>query len=360
MAKRDPEKTARRKRIDEMSEYLEKLRPQVLRATKTSSVFSLHGVIGGKHADYIDIKNEVIYSPQQFVGLWLEGYIEYIETRAAPWSKHRNIAKWLKKHQVFGDYLFVFLERTFLREYDALSKKRPRLEDAVLWIGQNNASYGLLVTPRFRGGQWENDKSEIRRFREDYWTIGHVLTTGLVVPNKKLVQRFASVDDYLTFFRGTLVRLSGSKHEDAIAKRYCKFVKAAPDPRKVPLLLPTFRYGGIAGKHKYRLDFLIIDPFELNKFGFELSPWSSHGYLSKTRGLTQKQINKMARDNFQREMAKHRSFFQRHGIFVRIYTDDCLADPDAIFADIEVCLNPKQRAQQLKLHIINNYRSLLP
>jgi hypothetical protein len=38
-------------------------------------------------------------------------------------------------------------------------------------FGQN-ASYGSFVTPRFVKGQWENDKSEIRKFPQDYWSVG--------------------------------------------------------------------------------------------------------------------------------------------------------------------------------------------
>ncbi|CDZ77816.1 hypothetical protein BN59_02106 [Legionella massiliensis] len=36
-----------------------------------------------------------------------------------------------------------------------------------------------LVTPKFRNGSWVNGNSEIRRFRKRYWSIGHILQTGL-------------------------------------------------------------------------------------------------------------------------------------------------------------------------------------
>ena len=94
-----------------------------------------------------------------------------------------------------------------------------------MWIGQENASYGLLVTPRFKNGQWENDKSEIRHFKPNYWTIGHILETGFVVPHEEETINFNDINQYLTFFKNTLVRNSGSSHEMEIAKRYCDYVK---------------------------------------------------------------------------------------------------------------------------------------
>jgi hypothetical protein len=69
-----------------------------------------------------------------------------------------------------------------------------------LWIGQEHANYGLAVTPRFANGEWENDKSEIRAFNHGYWTIGHVMETGLIIPGRDKIFRFNDVDQYLLFF----------------------------------------------------------------------------------------------------------------------------------------------------------------
>ena len=54
-----------------------------------------------------------------------------------------------------------------------------------------------------------------------------------------------------------------------------KLVRAAKEPLKVPLLIPEYRYEGRLPKHKYRLDFTIINPDTMDKVGFELSPWST-------------------------------------------------------------------------------------
>ncbi|SFW82752.1 topoisomerase [Chitinophaga sancti] len=357
MAKRDPEKTARNKIINSLSEELKILLPEVLLKTGFDSEFSLHGKIGGKFADYIDIKNEVIYSSDHFISLWLQGYEEDLKARG---SNKENSSTYdtyllLRKYKVFKDYLFLFLERTYLRNFEALSKKRPKVEEAEIWIGQTNANYGLMVTPRFVNGQWENDKSEIRHFKKPFWSIGHVLETGLLIPNKDAKIPFRDIPEYLNFFQNVIVRASGSKYEMELAEHYSNYVINSERPENVPLLIPEFRYEGIEVVHKYRLDFTIIEPSELNKIGFELSPWSTHGHLTKTAGLTQKAINEMARNNFEKEMKKHKDFFKKHGIFALIYTDIDLTDTGKIFSDMKKYLEPKSSGKQLKLHIMEDF-----
>lgn len=40
---------------------------------------SLIATYGGKYAEYIDIKNEVIDTPKQFVALYLQGFLRTLE-----------------------------------------------------------------------------------------------------------------------------------------------------------------------------------------------------------------------------------------------------------------------------------------
>ena len=69
-------------------------------------------------------------------------------------------------------------------------------------------------------------------------------------------------------------------------------------------------------------------------------------------GLTQAEINTMARNNYEREMKKHKNFFRKHGLFVLIYTDADLENLANIFSDIKRYLEPKSRPVQLRFHII--------
>ncbi len=129
------------------------------------------------------------------------------------------------------------------------------------------------------------------------------------------------------------------------------------EPLAVPLLIPELRYEGKAIKHKYRLDFAVIDPITMQKTGFELSPWSSHGELTGTKNKTQAQINAEASANFDKEMTKHKQYFKKYGIFALIYTDSDLSNLDGIFSDIEDCLNPKPVNTQLNFHLLSNFFS---
>lgn len=346
--------TAISKELTVKTKKLKKMLPEVLEVTGFTQL-QLNAKIGGKHANFMDINNEVILDPDHFIALWMEGLIKTLDSMGdrKQGSKIYDLLLLIQKHKIMREYTFTFLERTYLRNYTALSKKRPRIEEATMWIGQKNASYGLLVTPRFRNGNWENDQSEIRHFKKNYWTIGHVLETGLVIPFVEEKIEFHDVEQYLSFFKNTMVRASGSKYEFEIAASYCDFVRNAEEPENVPLLIPEFRYDGIADNHKYRLDFTVIDPKTLNKYGFELSPWSTHGYLKGTKGKLQKEINAEAQQNFEREMEKHKDYFKKYGIFVLIYTDTNLADIDGVFNDMTKYLNPESVQTQLKYHILD-------
>jgi len=360
MAKRDLKKTRRNKEISNLSAKIKSLLPKILELTGYRNEHSLNATFGGKYAEYIDLKNEVIDTPQQFRSLYLKGFLNTLEELgryAKPGNKYFDAFSHYRDHEEVREWLHLFLERTYLRHYEELSKVRPTVEESVMWIGQRNASYGILVTPRFSNGQWENDKSEIRRFKKTYWTIGHILETGFVVPSEDERITFSDLDQYLSFFKNTLVRNSGSTHEMEFAKRYCEFVKASDNPESVPLLIPEFRYGGLEKKHEYRLDFTVINPYNMTKVGFELSPWSTHGTLTGTKGKSQKEINAEALANFEKEMRKLKSYFRKFGISILVFTDSDLADHDALFESITEYLNVQSSPKQLEFYAMDELLS---
>jgi hypothetical protein len=352
MAKRDPEKSARNRIIKGLKDELRALLPQVLKQTGFESEGALNATIGSKNGEFFDLKHDVIVNHSAFATKWMKE----LQKAAKRGGSCKEIMDHLKKYPIFRKYLQIFIKRSYFNHYDELAKNRPHVAEAIRWIGQQNASYGLAVTPRFKDGQWENDKSEIRAFEHGYWTVGHVMETGLVIPKKEKIFKFNDVDQYLLFFTDTLVRNSGSQYEYAIAEKYAEFVKKQPDPLAVPLMIPEYRYGGIVKKHEYRLDFLIINPYTMDKVGFELSPWSTHGYLSKIAGLTQAEINEMAKDNFEYEMERHRKFFKVHGIYALIYTDKNLTDLDKLFKeDIAPLLLPEKPESAVSFIIMEEF-----
>lgn len=354
MAKRDPDKSARNRIIANIKTKLRATLPQVLVETGADSEAALNARIGSKHDDFFDLKHDVIHSYDEFVNRWLYGLKTTVETHDS--DAYDWIWGNLAASTAFRTYLLLFLKRSYLKHFDELSKKRPRTEESEIWIGQQNAEYGLLVTPRFAGGEWENDKSEIRAFNQGYWTIGHVLTTGLVIPSKNRRFTFSDVDQYLMFFRDSVVRASGSQYEYDIAEQYCDYVQNHESALDVPLLIPEFRYRGREKKHIYRLDFLVINPYTLDKVGFELSPWSTHGYLRQIKNLTQKEVNAMARDNFEKEMQKHRDYFKKYNVFTLIYTDKQLADCEQLFdEEIKPLLDPERPEARVSFQIMEQF-----
>ncbi len=354
MAKRDPDKSARNRIIEGIKAKLRSILPTVLEETGISSEASLNAKIGSKNDEFFDLKNEIINSSDEFKNKWLQGLKACINSHHAP--SHEWLYENAKKHKSFKKYLILFLERSYLKHFEELSKNRPNPNQSELWIGQTNANYGLLITPRFKNGRWENDKSEIRAFKQGYWTIGHVMATGLVIPDKDKIFVFSDIEQYLLFFTDTLVRNSGSKYEYELAEHYANFVRTAKNPMDIPLMIPEFRYKGLEKRHKYRLDFLILNPYTFNKVGFEISPWSTHGYLSKIKGLTQKKINEMALDNFEKEMKKHRSFFKKHNIFTLIYTDEQLKNCKTLFdEEIAIHLEPEKPPVQLSFQVMEEF-----
>ena len=354
MAKRDPIKTARNKEIARLKEKLNDLLPKVLSSTDYNSVHELHGVIGGKNAIFINIKNAVFHSPDEFITSWLQGFCESLK-KYRPDSRFHHLKAQLDNSEALRRYLGLFLTRTFLNNFDSLTKRRPEVKDASLWIGQNNANYGLLVTPRFADGNWENDKSEIRHFNPVYWSIGHVLETGFVVPGRNNTIPFATPEQYLTFFTDVLVRNSGSPHDLEFSDIYKQFVLDHKHKDDILLLIPEFRYGGLEKKHIYRLDFSIIDVQNNIKIGLELSPWSSHGHIAKTSQMTNTEINAAARDNFEREMQKHKDFFWGYGINVLIYTDQDLQNKRTIFEQLISTFTPLRTPPPINHKLIRDF-----
>lgn len=355
MVERDADTRARNARIRELSEDLRLLLPRVLAKTGFANVHSLHGKLGGKNREFLDFEDAVITSHTDFINQWITGYARVLETKGAR-SAYSATHALLCRHSVFRKYLKKFLERMYLRNHLAWSRKRPCQEDAAIWMGPNEASYGLLITPVFdrKRRTWLNDHSEVRHFPKRYWTIGHVLQTGLVVPGKRSIFTFRTVKEYLRFFRDVLVRAAKSPHQKVIASLYCKHVQASDDPESVPLLIPELRYGGLDHDHKYRLDFCIIDE-HLNKVGFELSPWSTHGRLRKTTTMTTKAVNDLAQANFEKEMTKHKAYFRRRRIFVLIYTDVDLTRPMRIFREMKRYLETRHLDHRVSIAALNDF-----
>lgn len=63
----------------------------------------------------------------------------------------------------------------------------------------------------------------------------------------------------------------------------------------------------------------------------------------------------MAKDNFEGEMKKHKSFFKRHDIFSLIYTDSDLKNMDEVFSDMKKYLSPVDSVVQLDFDLLDRF-----
>jgi len=361
--KRDPNKTARNRMLTSLKAQRRALQPAVFKELadieggKYCNELSLNAFIGGKTADYIALPDEVISTPMEYQSKWLSGLKESAAVSSSSGRNPRHVRMY---ELVTGDfpsfrrYLAVLLESSFLKHYEEHYKIKPKIDESEYWFGNNDDVFGLLVTPRFYAGQWENDKSEIRHFRHPYWTISHVMATGLCYMGESRMRTFSNIGDYLQFFRD-MVRRARSPLQLAIADRYVELVNNHADPGSVPLLIPELRFDPHKNRHLHRLDYLLINPWSMEKFGFEFSPWSTHGKL-KGAGRSMSEYDADAKANFEAEMRKHKNYWRRYGVSYVIYTDTDLASPDTIWADIVRHLEMGEAPQQLELALLHDLR----
>ena len=143
------------------------------------------------------------------------------------------------------EYTELFLERNFIKNY--LSRVRNKPEESLwkIWFG-NEVVFGLFIAPaRCPDGSIRIDRSEIRRAGYNYWTIGHVLYTGLYDPEGNSFYHFGDVGEFIRFYEGILKRLSKSSYEKEVYARYIDFLRHSSDIYSEPFLIPEFRYEGL-------------------------------------------------------------------------------------------------------------------
>jgi hypothetical protein len=318
---------------------------------------SLNAFVGSKAEEYLDLKDDVISSPLEYSSKWLKGLKKaHLKSKALGIDpRHMRMYDLLTgSYPHFKKYLNLFLEGSFLKHYEEFYKKKPKVAESEYWFGNNEDTYGFLVTPRFVNGGWENDKSEIRHFEHPYWTLSHVLETGLCIMGEEKMQAFTELSDYLQFFRA-LAKRTRSQYQLDIADRYVAYVNSHSNPNSVPVLIPELRYDPLKHEHEHRLDFLIINPWTLEKVGFEFSPWSTHGKL-KGAGRPMAAYNREAKENFELEMAKHKKYWRKYGVNYITYTDIDLLNMDTIWEEIRGHLEPAEVPQQLELSMLSDLK----
>lgn len=342
----------------ELTAELKKRLPQVLIdyseiKGESVTVQSLHGVIGLNKSQSLDLVHGKWITYEDYVADWLSGLKDSIL------SGSPSMMQRLFKIENIREYILLFLERDFYKHYKIRIKDKPQENLWSIWFGAEQLFWGMLIVPRFIEGTWGNKPSHVRKVDFEYWTIGHILKTGFIDPENNTLVTFKDVNELLVFYQSVLKRVSNSLYEKQIYDFYCDYIRKSTDPHSEPFLIPEFRYDGLKQKHKYRLDFTILNCYTGERIGFELSPQSTHIAVGGIRTKTQADMNKDLAVKWSREMQKRNEYFQQFGITIMTFTDDHLVDMAACFKSMEYYLS-KRRSERKSVNDLINEIITLP
>jgi hypothetical protein len=330
----------------ELSEQLENMRPDALERFAVingpSTVHQMHAHIGRNNNTFVDSVRMQFHSPDDFIARWLNGLTQLVHERHDAIARRRRfgdrkrtveIIPEMLQEPVLREYIYLFLQRNFYRNFDARVRAKPDNSLWQVWFGPGNLLWGLLISPALRFGEWTNDKSQMRRETYAYWTVEHVLETGLIAPETESPVTFANVDAFLIFYETVLARVSNSEYEKAISKWYMDYVRSHKCPAEIPLLIPELRFAGKETKHLYRLDFSVLNAHTMRMTGFEISPASSHMSIAGIKSKSQKELNEELSKKWGKESGKRNAYFRDYGITTVTFTDVELTDLDACLGD---------------------------
>ncbi len=346
LRKREEELTAELRNMqDEAFEiYIDTVDKDFYSNRRAKSLQGMHAIIGSKNNIFADCIRMQFANPRDFIAVWLKGLNDRYGSKVYTDDKgieYKYILINLLKNLTFRNYAFTFLERNFYRNLVARIRFKPDEMLWDLWFGSGHVVYGILITPVLRHGSWTNDVSEIRRANYNYWTIGHIMSTGIVDPDSDKLFKFSSYDDLYAFYRSVLKKLSSSEYEKAIFDLYIKYLSESDDIDNEPLLIPEIRYAGLEKEHKYRIDFTILNSHTNDYIGIELSPSSSHMSISGIRSKTQTDFNKELAIKWSKEMQKRNDYFNEYDIQIITFTDEELVDINNVFATLEKFLKKR-------------------
>ena len=332
----------------DLTAELKKKLPRVLRTCeritgrKNVSVHSLHGIIGGKNNEYTDAIRTQFSSPDDFNARWLQGLRRRAERAVLYENAATRIAR-LMQSKVIRDYNAHIPDSQFLSQHLSNAQDRSPKTTTCGDCGSaiTRLPWGLFIAPVYRNDEWTNDKSEIRRAKYDYWTVGHVLETGIIDPESDELLQFDTIVSIKQFYQSVLRRCSASRYERELAKRYVQYLRDSDDVESEPFLIPELRYAGLQAKHKYRLDFTMLNPHMMTFVGFEISPASTHMSVKGTKKKMQRSVNAELKKKWEKEMKKRNRYFKDFGITTITFTDDDLADIDECFEEMETYLSER-------------------
>lgn len=345
-----------RQKEEDISNRLKAMRDEALQMFEfingPTSVHKMHAHIGRNNNTFVDSVRMQFQSPEDFIARWLDGLKDEVVENSKAIARRRKfggpkrtveILPEILKNDFLREYVYLFLERNFYRNFVERIRAKPEECLWQLWFGPGNLYWGLFISPAHRLGVWTNDKSQMRREQYHYWTVGHVMETGLVVPESEEPVKFSTIKEFIQFYRTVLARVSNSEYEKKIAEMYLGYVESSQVPEEVPLLIPELRYAGKEQKHLYRLDYCIMNPYTMEMVGFEISPASSHMAISGIKTKTQVQLNEDLAGKWSKETDKRNKYFQDFGISIVTFSDPELKDINECFRSIVSVIEDRPR-----------------
>jgi hypothetical protein len=344
--------------IKDLDKEINEIRPEALKRASTIlnrevAVSSLNGIFGGKNNTYVDSVRTQFVDFDDFFGQWIKGLNDTFTKERAEHLRYNAVFDWESKASfrnirlLQDDHLFYYarklLERNFYKYINERVRLKPDENLWSVWFGYQLA-YGVLIAPVKRAGVWTNDKSEIRKVPYNYWTVGHIMSTGLIDPSLDEPITFSTLNDFYKFYQSVLKRSSKSDYEKEIYDLYIAYLKASSDVNNEPFLIPEFRYAGLEKKHEHRLDFTILNQHFGNFTGFEISPASSHMSIKKLKEK-QSAVNDELREKWGKEMAKRNKYFKSFGVTTITFADADLKDVGKCFEVIKEHLAKRPRVK---------------
>lgn len=310
----------------------------------TKSIQGFHGAIGYGNDRFAKLKISQFCNPKEYITAWLQGYQQDLSERKIEESKTGfsyppKALDLLFHNESFIAYLLLYLQRNFYIHYKERTRKKVSEFNYVVHFGDNKHLKSLYVSPyktkqniaTTSGSNWQNKMSEVLKVDFEYFSIGHLLKTGIVVNRNKL-EKFNSFDDVLSFYEN-LYKIAHPANERPFIRLYINYISdiAQKDTQQLldtPLLIPEFRYKEDTIRHEYRIDFLIINCTQDEYCGIDLSPTNTHVH-SET-------INK----DWNKETIRLTKFVDKYHLQPYYFADDELSNISNCFNMIKKYLIP--------------------
>ena len=322
-----------------------------------SGLNSLHSVICHRNIELTQCDTRRFENFDEFMTIWCSNLKEQEQNYKQP-----SLLSLIMKNNILQEYALKLLEKNFYKNYDARTRVKPTKKQEILWFGSKN-KYAIYITPVSRNNTIVNDRSEIRRVKFKYWSIGHIMTTGIYDCTNNKIIKFETYKDLINFFI-TLSKDAHYKYELPIFNLYIKYLENKYNHcindknidftnNSEPILIPELRFDGEQSNHKYRMDFTILNSNINRYYSFEISPTSSHMYTS-TPYESHESKNEL-KGKWNKEMSKRNEYLYDFDICTITFTDTHLKDIQNCFNKILEYINKSNNNLENKY----NYKDIL-